>query len=49
MADGRVREPCRAMGHDGRETERDCKDLNCRTTSQVVVVVEREIDIRLGF
>lgn len=49
MADGRAREPCKAMGHDGREMGRDdCKDPY-RTTSQMVVVVEREIDIRLGF
>lgn len=40
MADGRVREPCKAMGHDGREMERDCGGRYC-TTSQMVVVVEK--------
>jgi hypothetical protein len=48
MVGGRAREPCKAMGRDGREMERDCKDPY-RTTSQMVVVVRREIDIRLGF
>lgn len=37
------------MGRDGREMGHDCKDPQCTTTSQMVVVVEREIDIRLGF
>jgi len=48
MAGGRVTVPCRAMGRDGREMGRDCKDPH-RMTSQMVVAVEREIDIGFGF
>ena len=48
MVDGRAREACKAMGHDGMEMEHDCKDPYC-TTSQMVVAVEREIDIRVSF
>ena len=43
-----AREPCKAMGRDGREMGHDCKDPQY-TTSQMVVVVEREIDTRTGF
>jgi hypothetical protein len=46
MAGGMVREPCTAMGRDGREMGRDCKDP-CPV--QMVVEDEREIDIGLGF
>ena len=37
-----------AMRRDGRGMEHDCKDPQ-GTTFQMVVVVEREIDIGLGF
>lgn len=48
-ADGRAREPCKAMRLDGKEKGHDCRDLQYTTTSQMVVVGEREIDIGLGF
>lgn len=40
--------PCKAMGHDDRETGHDCKDPH-RTTSEMVVAIEGEIDIGMAF
>ena len=48
MVGGRAKEPCKAMGRDGMETEHDCRDPH-RKTSQMVVVVEGEIGTLLGF
>jgi len=46
LVGGKAREPCKAMEHDGRETGHGGKD---HATSQMVVVVEGEIAIELGF
>jgi hypothetical protein len=45
---GRSREPYKAMRHEGWEMGSERQDPFHRSTSQMVVAVGRETDIRLG-